>query len=426
MVRRLLAFLLTAAAVAFASADEADVYLKDGRRLHGDVTETETHVIIRTPAGELPPIPKEQVLRVVRRVTPDGEYRNKVQGLAPDDVEGHYEVARWAMEIERWDLVVKQCQHVLALDADHRNARVLLEHARKQLAEAGEEEPDAADPETGEPADAEEQPAAPLEPPPKLSDEDIKRLKLNELSFTGGDDRIRVQFKRVRGEPELPRRVAEELRGKEGYDAAWERDFLRMRNDEQLREIIAATGLKYADRVEISGDPARFNVFRRQVLPMLNRDCLRSGCHGANGKGFMVPVGSKLSEEYAYTVFYLLDSMETRHGPLLNRDMPRDSVLLNYLLPLERGQGAEQRVQHPDVKRFRPAVRSRDDRSYQVALDWISSLAMPHPDYGLSYELPQFIRAAPPAEPPEAPPPQPEPTTQPATTRAATDGDRGP
>lgn len=419
MIRTMLALLLVGAAIAFAAAEEADVYLKDGRRLHGDVTETETHVIIRTPAGELPPIPKDQVLRVVRRVTPDGEYRNKVEALPPDDVEGHYDVARWAMEIERWDLVVKQCKYVLALAPDHRNARILLDHARKQLAEAGEEEPDTADADTEEAAGAEEQPAAPLEPPPKLSDEDIKRIKLSELSFTGGDERIRVQFKRVRGEPDLPRRFAEEMRGKEGYDATWESRFLRMRNDEQLREIVAATGLKYAERIDISGDPARFNAFRRQVLPMLNRDCLRSGCHGAGGKGFVVPLGSKQSEEYAYTVFHLLDSIETRHGPLINRDMPRDSVLLNYLLPLDPATvaGEGRNIQHPDVKRFRPAVRSRDDRSYQVVHDWISSLAMPHPDYGLSYELPSFIRPAAAPEPPDA---APQPSTQPAPTQAAT------
>jgi hypothetical protein len=412
--------MVLAAVVGFTLADEADVYLKDGRRLHGEVTETETHVIIRTPAGELPPIPKDQVLRVVRRTTPDGEYRQRVEALAPDDIEGHFEVARWATEIERWDLVVKQCKYILALKPEHRNAKILLENARKQ--QAGEEEEEA--PEEGE-ADA--APGAPLQPPPKMSDEDIKRIKLSELSFTGDEEYIRVQFKRVRGEPDLPRRVAEELRGREGYDAAWEREFLRMRTDEQLREIVAATGLKYVDRIDLNGDPAKFATFRRNVLPMLNRDCLRSGCHGANGKGFVVPIGSKQSEEYAYTVFHLLDSIETRRGPLINRDHPRDSVLLSYLLPLDEatlvGEGSN--IQHPNVKRFRPAVRSRDDRSYQIVQDWINSLAMPRPNYGLSYKLPDYVRTSPTPQPPAFAPPEGEPTTRPAATQEGPADDGG-
>ncbi len=64
-----------------ALADQADVFLKDGRRLRGDVTETATHVIIKTAAGDLPPIPKADVLRSVRRTTPDDRYKNKLAAL---------------------------------------------------------------------------------------------------------------------------------------------------------------------------------------------------------------------------------------------------------------------------------------------------------------------------------------------------------
>ena len=138
---------------------------------------------------------------------------------------------------------------------------------------------------------------------------------------------------------------------------------------------------------------------------MIVRSCARSGCHGAAGRGFAFPKGSKQSEPFAYTSFFLLDSMNTEHGRMINRNDPHSSALLGFMLPQ-----AESEQPHPEVKRggprFAPVFRRRSERNFTAVLDWISSLALPRPEYGLKYKLPATIKQVPP--PSTAPADKPE------------------
>ncbi len=101
---------------------------------------------------------------------------------------------------------------------------------------------------------------------------------------------------------------------------------------------------------------------------------------------------------YAYTTFVLLDQMQTRHGPLINRSNPEESVLLSYLLPPEAVSRA-----HPPVGRgpsFKAVIRDREERLYTAVLDWIDMLAVPRPEYGLKYINPYAGRPAAPSSAP--------------------------
>lgn len=387
-------------------ADQADVILKDGRRLRGEVTETETHVIIKTAAGELPPIPKSEVARIIRRTTPDDEYKNKVSALDPGDLEGHFAVAEWASSNERWDLVVRQCMYILGLKRDHRNAKLLLEHARGKQADSANKASGADEKKADEEGSEADGGAAPFAPP--LSKRDIQRLKINELSFSGGEDKIRVKFVRKRNAIDLARQFVKEMRGQEGYDDRWERRFLRKPTNEQVIDIVGATGLKYADRIEISGDPAVFSTYRRRVLPLIVRGCARSGCHGSSGRGFSFQRGSKQSESFAYTSFYLLDSMNTEQGRMINREDPHSSALLGFMLPREKSERPHPEVPRGGGPRFTPIIKRPSDRNLTMVLDWISSLALPRPEYKLDYKLPDTIEPVPPPAPLEIPADAPE------------------
>ena len=406
-MKRVVAGLLLIGITAGASlADQADVFLKDGRRLRGEVTETETHIIIKTAAGELPPIPKSEVVRIVRRATPDDEYKKKVSALDPGDLDGHFAVAEWASSNERWDLVVRQCTYILGLKRDHRNAKLLLEHARGKQAESANKAAGVDEKKADEEGGEAESGAAPYAPP--LSKRDIQRLKINELSFSGGADKIRVKFVRKRNAIDLARQFVKEMRGQEGYDARWERRFLRKATNEQVIDIVGATGLKYADRIEIAGDPAVFATYRKRVLPLIVRGCARSGCHGSSGRGFSFQKGSKQSESFAYTSFYLLDSMNTEHGRMINREDPQSSALAGFMLPREDSEQPHPEVPRGGGPRFKPIIKGPSDRNLTVVLDWISSLALPRPEYKLEYKLPDTIRPVPPPVPLEIPADEPE------------------
>ncbi|MCG3128684.1 MAG: hypothetical protein CHACPFDD_03574 [Phycisphaerae bacterium] len=371
----LVAVLALALAALDARAEEADVILKSGRKYHGDVTQTETHVVITTPAGALR-VEKSEVLSIVPRVTDDDEYRQRVAKLDARDLDGHFAVAEWARSRQRWDLVTRQCRYILSLDANHRKAKILLEEALakavdQEAARAGDSE-----------ADGAESGASDV---PLLTEREITRLKMLELSADRVEEQLRVRFIQKRGQKGAEEQYVGDMRASkdEAFDAESERTFSKKPPQEKLADIARKTGSRYADLIEISGDPEVFATFRRKILPLISRGCSRSGCHGSQPSGeFRFPAGSRQNEAVAYTVFAVLDRTRTAAGPLLNRDDPSNSVLLDFMLPPK-----EANRPHPDVgpgRKLTPIVKSTSDRNYQMVLDWINSLRVPHPDYQLA------------------------------------------
>lgn len=373
-----------------ALGDLADLYLKDGTRLRGDVTETETEVILRNAAGETR-FPRSVVEKIEYLSPPrsvDEEYRERARALQPTDIEGHFALAEWAREKKRYDLVRRQCQYILSLDPGHTNARLLLEEAETRLSgpaqPAGEERPDPAGP-----------PPRPHEiaAPALLRERDINRLRLYELRLDGRPEEVPVRFLKVRGQPDLETLVRTEIENSPDADLDWQRTLERGRPHEKLQLIVRHTDLKFAERIEVRGDPEVFQVFRRRILPLVLKGCARSGCHtGATAQAFRFPSGSRSSESFAYTTFLLLDQTHTSSGPLIRRDMPEQSVLLGYLLPSTHTDKS-----HPPVRgdRLHPPLRGRRDPDYEALVEWIGRLRVPHPTYELDYTYPVWLRTAP-------------------------------
>ncbi len=333
-------YLVTALSLALlasvaAQAELADVYLRDGLRLRGDVTEADDVVILRNAAGEL------------------------------------------------------------RLDATDVERIVVVEAAAADAPEPEDAAEDVAD---------EDAPAVPelpgpdgqLMPAPPLSKEDIQKLRLHELFLTGPPEKVQVEFERHGRQQDLSTQVLEELRRRDDFRDTWEQVLTRGQPHERLQLILRETGMEYADRIKVRSDPTVFATFRRRVLPLVHRGCARSGCHaGTAARVFRFPLGSRNSETYAYTSFVLLDQMVSEQGRLIDRDVPEDSVLVRYMLPPESIEDG-----HPDPGRgpsFKPMIRSRTDPSYALVVEWIQSLVVPRPDYGLDYENPYAGRVQAPA-----------------------------
>ena len=339
-------------AVGTVVAELADVYLKSGVKLRGDVSTTDGEVILRNTAGELR-LPRAEVARVVP-VTATDSAPSTPPSSAPAAGEGEGQPGS-------------------------RPAH-----------------------DTGTPVGPE------LPPAPPLTDEDIQRLKLGELRLDGLAEPVRVRFLRKGKQRDLATEVLEELKRRQELKPEDEEVLLRGQPYERLQLILRLTGLEHAERVVIDTDPAVFATFRRRVLPLVNKGCARSGCHSGKGaRVFRFPLGSPTSDTYAYTSFVLLDEMATAYGPLLDRTNPEDSALLYYLMrPEDTDRG------HPPVKRgpaFKAVIRDREDRQYEAVLDWINSLRVPRPEYGLKYRNPHAGRLV---SPPSATP-EPSPASQP-------------
>lgn len=381
-------FTLTAALLTLnpANAEEADVFLKDGRTLHGDVSQTDTHVIIRTPTGPIR-IDKKDVLRITSDATPDAEYREMVAVLDGGDVAGHFAVAEWAAQIERWDLVIKRCRYILMFNHRHADALRLLEDARRR--QALRIKSDVKKTLTTRQQRPAAHPALP--PPPRISKLDMLRLKLHELPTSEPAEEVRVRFKRKRIGASILTRFAKEMRNREGYTRDWERRFRRAEPHEQLRQIVAAVGVQYADEIEVARDTEVFRGFRRNVLPLLVRSCAKTGCHGGStARVFRFPSTARLGDEYVYGSFLILDTIETRYGPLIDRELPETSVLLGFMM-----SPAASSTPHPQLKqrgrKVNPVLRGEADRNYARVLAWIASLRTPRPRYELDYKMPAWL-----------------------------------
>jgi len=428
----LAAGLCLALAAGTAVARLANVYLKDGTRLRGDVTVTDTEVIVRNQAGETR-YPADRVARVefldaaeslpataetqptttqtqpaatqpLRPLSYEAEYRKRFEALRADDLVGHFTLAEWLRDHEQYELLIAQCKYILELDPNHRNAQLLLEVAEEGVRQAEELEA----------ARARERPR--LAAPPPLSQRDIQILKLCELPLDGDPEPVRVRFKHERGATDLDTLVLRDLGSDpQRRELLWEQ-YRRADTARKLQMILDHTGLKYADRIEILGDPRVFAEFRRKVLPLVKRGCARSGCHGGPGSEVLRLPSRSDREEDVYATFLILDRIVTADGRLLNRTLPEDSTLLSYMLPT-----ADNKHPHPPMsnKRVVPVLRSKRDPNYQMILDWISSLRLPHPAYPVEYAAPDWL--APLTEPPAGepwPPDAAEPASRPAGDEA--------
>ncbi|MEW6253015.1 MAG: hypothetical protein AB1716_20445 [Planctomycetota bacterium] len=333
---------------AHVAADLADVYLKSGLVLRGEISTEQDEIVVRNAAGELR-LPRAEVERIVPVATQPASGPAETAAAPP----------------------APQSRPATA---------AVMQPAVTQPAIAEPSKPEDASDEP--PLEGPELPTAPL-----LAELDIQRLKMLELRLDGPAEPVRVRFKRRPRQRELALEVLESARRRSDFRPEFAEVLQRGLPHEKLQVIVRLTGAKHADRVVIEGDPAVFEGFRRRVLPLVNRSCGRAGCHaGRSAQVFRFPQGFSSNEAYAYTAFVLLDQMETEHGPVLERDSPEESVLLNYFLPAHRNPRP-----HPAVRRgraFTPVVYSPDERLYQNVLSWVSTLRTPRPAYGLEYKNP--------------------------------------
>jgi len=298
------------------------------------------------------------------------EYAKRFNSLAPDDNAGHYALAEWCQQQRRFDLVTRQCQHILKRKPDHTNAKILLELARQESAKRrGRRGPHA-------PADAPGTTRS-ARRAQLVSDADIQELRFAELQRRR-PERVQVRFKN-----DLCKRFAEDM----VRDGRFSRDdritFLRMKPALRLALIVDQTGDALKQDIEIRSDPMIFRVFRKRVLPTVMNGCGTAMCHG----GVKAPVfrlynDAALSEEAMYTNFLVLEGLKVGERPLIDRDRPDESVLLQYLLPRDLAR-------HRHSTEVDPAVRSKDDPTYVGITQWIARLRFPHFGYDVSWRPPE-------------------------------------
>lgn len=302
----------------------------------------------------------------------EDEYARRAKKLAPDDVDGHFELAMWCKQQEAWALLRKECTHVLLLEPNHEQARLLLELAKANLA-GGEE--------AGETGPAPEGGGGPAsgEVSRLVTDDEIQILRRAEL-YCNVPERISVKFKN-----DVVRQYASQMI----RDPDKRRWFFGLSPAEKAQTILCeeeSVRERFAKDVFITSDPQRFQDFERKVLPIIERGCATSSCHGGPDAGrFRLHTGRRLSPNEVYTDYLLLFEFTRDTEQMINRSFADRSLLLHYGL-----KDAVVDEFHPSrhPTEIEPVYQSPTDRDYVTVQDWIRTLDVIPPEYGINLKEP--------------------------------------
>jgi hypothetical protein len=306
---------------------------------------------------------------VVRADAIDDEYLVQLRGLSDSNIDGHYKLAEWCRDKSRWDLVARQCRTVLRLNPGHRKAKLLLEYARGWLKKDQQPPPKGQAPsQTGV--------GSPL--PRLLTDREIQKIRRAELFL---DDREKARV-RIEGRG-TDRDFFDAMRTRSDFRYE-KREFFRLPVQEKAAVMLKFGRDQWADKITVVTDPVRMKVFRREISPLIAANCATAECHGgAGGNKFQIYGDRRPSTNVAYTNFLVLHEYKVGLEEVINRITPEKSLLLTYSLPPDP---AAPKLNHP-APITPPYVRT-DDRDYIKLLNWVKSLDLDRPDYGIDISKP--------------------------------------
>ena len=354
-----------------ATARQVTVKLKGGQEISGELlSESAQSLTIRTETGAEIRIGRDRLAGPIReRMSLEEMYRQRRSRIAEGDIGARLELARWLHENkspseqkQAWTLALEELDAILKAEPGSQEARFMRDAVAANLRKIAGDKP--APP--GEPPTSDNG-AVPSDPKP-LTAEQITRMKVLELDLSARPkvvvpEKVVQEFlEKYTRDPVDP--AMERFLGREG-----ERVFKRLEGYEQLAAMFDMRAREFYDRVLVRDEPETLRQFRLNFhTQYVLKHC--GTCH-ATGRatGLTMLRGTPGNEATAYTNLVLLARQEHAGLPLISRDTPERSPLLQLGLPQ-----SESAIPHPDAQGWRPYFRSRDDQRYLDMVEWIRSL----------------------------------------------------
>ncbi|HWE01908.1 MAG TPA: tetratricopeptide repeat protein [Tepidisphaeraceae bacterium] len=342
-------------------ARQGTVVTKDGHSYEGDVVEQGDLVEISGVAG-LPGPVKMNKGNVASINYPDkvsDEVHAALKKLDARDVNTRISLAKAAMQAHAYEAARDALNEAAAIEPKNREVSELMLQLGPHLPAP------ATRPMTVPatlPASSEKQPVA------AVARRQVTPAEINvirQCEWRGEDDpSVKIQIK-----------ADAKKRFLEGYPDLTLAEFSRMTPNQQAVLMLSKGSPAVASGVQISTDPASVAEFKKSVNPIVLHSC--GTCHngGKAGSFSLVPA---LNNAGIYTNFLTLQQYTAAGGPMVDRVNPDASMLLQYLL-----DPTLTTTPHPQVKDFKPAVRTKTDPRYLQVLHWIQSLNPIVPHYGI-------------------------------------------
>lgn len=107
------------------------VYLKDGGKLEGKITDQGDAIVVRMGSIKMT-VEKDRILRIEEKKAPRDEYKEKLAALPADDADACYELGIWCLD-RKLPTQARDCfTRALAIDPDHEEARRRLGHVLRE------------------------------------------------------------------------------------------------------------------------------------------------------------------------------------------------------------------------------------------------------------------------------------------------------
>lgn len=370
----------------------------DGRTdpLTGElISETPNQVVLRI-AGIKTTVDRNRIQRIEYELSLPEQYEQRRAALDDEDYEARYDLARWLFGKEQPvadRLAQRELRSLVEDNPDMRQAQLLLQLVNQRIEdrrerEAAEEAAKAErEAETDAPAEGEGAGRPPRdgadEPgqPKYLTKAQRNLLKVMEINLER-EPRVVVPRKTTNQFLETYRDslALDDFEGRRGRAR-----FKRMAGHEQLAVMFEAKAREFYDEVIVTTEPEPLQEFRQKwSRGLVAGHC--GSCHNPrdNAPGLTLFTDEPASEKVAYTNFLILHRTQVGGRPMINRDATQRarSLLVQYALPRDDAD-----MPHPEVEKFQPFLRGKQDPRYEQLINWIGKL-YPSATYAIEYRLP--------------------------------------
>lgn len=409
-------------------AARATVVLNDGRTFEGDLVEETAERVVLSISGIQTPFARDDVkeLKVAPNIREQFEERRK--NVQDTDLAGRLELTNWLFNQGEYQLAQQEVSDLRTRFPQDERVRTLEAAIQSRQSTATADEPTRRPGTAGTAGDRADR-RAPAERPttttdglPLLDDRQINRVKVWELPEDLSQTQVRIVVPREVIERALAQYPNADATPK---DDAGRRRLIRGSAQEQLG-FLFALGREHPEarelygEVEVAGDPEAMVGFRRTIYPTYFQRYFRPTFGEGQVPGFQLVPNNPNTNAEVYSNFAILSTADVDGEPMIDRQSPEDSLLLQWGLPRESA-----RRPAPNTPGWRPFFSGRDDRNFRDMVAWIDSLYDTGAvDYGFEYPpesdedepaeaAPQPNRSQAPPQPDrrpnQAPPPPPTP-----------------
>lgn len=382
-----------------ALAKRAVLQLKDGRTVKGDLVDENPTMVTISIGGINASFSRNDIEQISYEKTLIDIYQEKRAGLEADDYTGRYNLARWLYEQndpEADQLAGRELQALLRVQPDNEQAKLLLNMVVERIRQRQQGD-SAARPDQPRDNGARTGPDGVPARPRLLSAEQCNLLQIYEIDLS---TEPRIVVPRKTAEELLERyRTNDSLRDYLGRNGLAR--FISLPDYRQLQIMFECQARDLYDQVQIREEPASLQYFRTQINPnLVVRYMLRYFKPQLEHVYLVEERPNRI--EPAYTNFLMLHRAQLEGRPLIDRDQPRESMLIQWALPRENAQ-----FPAPEVRGWRPYFTGLEDRRLAETEQWIRSLLFPSPRYPIQFTPPGS------SEPKPNPDQQPQPPAEP-------------